>query len=82
LYFDLDNEGIVIEEFLKKLTEEYVDSTFYIVKSDSANKYHIFSNEVIYKNMTELKYDLKERFENEDIDMAVYGKTQLLRLPF
>lgn len=73
---------MIIEDFLIDLSNAYPKHSFYVVKSDKANKYHIFCNELIFKNMNELKYDIKQKLPKAGIDMAVYGKTQLLRLPF
>lgn len=53
LYFDIDDEVTPIEPFMNEILRVYEDvcDKIYLVKSDQKRKYHVFVENVIYKNI-------------------------------
>ncbi|CAL6056815.1 Hypothetical_protein [Hexamita inflata] len=81
LYCDIDDQNINIIEQLQKLVSKFgSDKQFYVLKSNKFNKYHVFCEQIIFENLSEMKRTLNS-VSGLMHDQAVYSSTsQLFRL--
>ncbi|CAL6059056.1 Hypothetical_protein [Hexamita inflata] len=74
LYADIDDQGVDLKKQLYKLCNAFDINQLYIVKNSLYDKYHIFSPDIIFHNISNMKLALSN-IKGLQIDFAVYGST-------
>ncbi|CAL6024875.1 Hypothetical_protein [Hexamita inflata] len=74
LYADIDDQNVDIKKQLFKLCNAFDIDQIYVVKNSLFEKYHIFSPDVIFHNISNMKLALTN-IKGLQVDFAVYGST-------